>query len=185
MKDVDRQTLTQIRQAGHLLCEGSRRTADLYGFRAPHWDHLRMSNPSESVFATVGTKGALSRDAARLMVIKLATPAKTWRRLKGESQLHVVEASHSTTVSSSRRRQYRAPPDHGVTHFPAPHRQSCRYPPLPAAFARNRTSGNAITPSMPATNWHLQSRACFAVLPDGRLHRNFPADAPHTQHDVA
>ena len=40
---------------------------------------------------TVRTKGALSRDTARLMVFKLVTAAvKTWRRLKGENQLPKV-----------------------------------------------------------------------------------------------
>ena len=40
---------------------------------------------------TVRTKGALSRDTARLMVFKLVMAAsKTWRRLKGENQLPKV-----------------------------------------------------------------------------------------------
>ena len=65
-------------------------------FPAEHWDHLRTSNPIESVFATVRhrtvrTKGALSQDTARLMVFKLVlAAAKTWRRLKGENQLPKV-----------------------------------------------------------------------------------------------
>ena len=51
-----------------------------YDFTAEHWDHLRTSNPIESVFATVRhrtvrTKGALSQDTARLMVFKLVTAA--------------------------------------------------------------------------------------------------------------
>src|SRR4029079_9375935 len=59
-----------------------------YNFPAEHWDHLRTSNPIESVFATVRhrtvrTKGALSQDTARLMVFKLVmAAAKTWRKLK-------------------------------------------------------------------------------------------------------
>jgi putative transposase len=66
-----------------------------YDFPAEHWDHLRTSNPIESVFAvrhrTVRTKGALSQDTARLMVFKLVTAAvKTWHRLKGETQLPKV-----------------------------------------------------------------------------------------------
>jgi putative transposase len=67
-----------------------------YDFPAEHWDHLRTSNPIESVFATVRhrtvrTKGALSQETARLMVFKLVTAAaKTWRRLKGENQLPKV-----------------------------------------------------------------------------------------------
>ena len=69
-----------------------------YDFPAEHWDHLRTSNPIESVFATVRhrtvrTKGALSPTTARLMVFKLVWAAsKTWRRLKGENQLPKVVA---------------------------------------------------------------------------------------------
>jgi putative transposase len=69
-----------------------------YDFPAEHWDHLRTSNPIESVFATVRhrtvrTKGALSPTTARLMVFKLVVAAsKTWRRLKGENQLPKVVA---------------------------------------------------------------------------------------------
>ena len=63
---------------------------------ADHWDHLRTSNPIESVFATVRhrtvrTKGALSQKTAKLMVFKLVQAAgKTWRRLKGANQLPMV-----------------------------------------------------------------------------------------------
>jgi putative transposase len=69
-----------------------------FDFPAEHWDHLRTSNPIESVFATVRhrtvrTKGALSARTAKLMVFKLVgAAAKTWRRLKGESQLPKVIA---------------------------------------------------------------------------------------------
>src|SRR5262245_61334471 len=61
-----------------------------------NWDHLRTSNPIESVFATVRhrtvrTKGALSAKTAKLMVFKLVNAdAKTWRRLNGENQLPKV-----------------------------------------------------------------------------------------------
>ncbi len=69
-----------------------------YDFPAEHWDHLRTTNPIESVFATVRhrtvrTKGSLSPTTARLMVFKLViAAAKTWRRLNGESQLPKVVA---------------------------------------------------------------------------------------------
>ena len=69
-----------------------------FDFPAEHWDHLRTSNPIESVFATVRhrtvrTKGALSPATAKLMVFKLVMAAsKTWRRLKGENQLPKVVA---------------------------------------------------------------------------------------------
>ena len=64
-----------------------------YDFPAEHWDHLRTSNPTESVFATVRhrtvrTKGSLSPTTAKLMVFKLVIAASnTWRRLKGTNQL--------------------------------------------------------------------------------------------------
>ena len=67
-----------------------------FDFPAEHWDHLRSSNPIESVFATVRhrtvrTKGALSQETAKLMVFKLVmAAARTWRRLKGEDQLPKV-----------------------------------------------------------------------------------------------
>ena len=70
----------------------------LYEFPAEHWDHLRTTNPIESVFATVRhrtvrTKGSLSPTTARLMVFKLLCAAsKTWRRLKGTIQLPKVIA---------------------------------------------------------------------------------------------
>jgi putative transposase len=74
--------------------EKDRRTLlTFFDFPADHWDHLRTSNPIESVFATVRhrtirSKGALSQDTARLMVFKIVmAAAKTWRRLKGENQL--------------------------------------------------------------------------------------------------
>lgn len=62
-------------------------------FPAEHWDHLRTSNPIESVFATVRhrtvrTKGALSQKTAKLMVFTLVKAAsKKWRQLNGASQL--------------------------------------------------------------------------------------------------
>lgn len=67
-------------------------------YPAEHWDHLRTTNPIESVFATVRhrtvrTKGALSPITAKLMVFKLVmAAAKTWRRLKGENLLPKVVA---------------------------------------------------------------------------------------------
>jgi transposase-like protein len=69
-----------------------------YDFPAEHWDHLKTTNPIESVFATVRhrtvrTKGSLSSTAAKLMVFKLIIAAsKTWRRLKGTNQLPKVIA---------------------------------------------------------------------------------------------
>jgi transposase-like protein len=85
-----------------------------YDFPAEHWDHLRTTNPIESVFATVRhrtvrTKGALSPTTARLMVFKLVMAAgKSWRRLKGENQLPKVVAG----VTFRDGTEVIAPPDH-------------------------------------------------------------------------
>ena len=67
-----------------------------FDFPTEHWDHLRTSNPIESMFATVRhrtvqTEGALSAKTAKLMVFKLVSAAaKTRRRLRGENQLPKV-----------------------------------------------------------------------------------------------
>jgi len=85
-------------QAAECLTKDQDALLAFYDFPAEHWDHLRTSNPIESVFATVRhrtvrTKGALSPTTARLMVFKLVMAAsKTWRRLKGENQLLKVVA---------------------------------------------------------------------------------------------
>src|SRR5436190_9970269 len=69
-----------------------------FEFPAEHWDHLRTTNPIESVFATVRhrtvrTKGSLSPTTARLMVFKLVIAASTtWRRLKRTNHLPKVIA---------------------------------------------------------------------------------------------
>jgi transposase-like protein len=69
-----------------------------FDFPAEHWDHLRTTNPIESVFATVRhrtvrTKGSLSPTTAKLMVFKLVIAASTtWRRLKGTNHLSKVIA---------------------------------------------------------------------------------------------
>ena len=60
-----------------------------YDFPAEHWQHLRTTNPIESMFATVRlrhrrTKGSGTRVACLAMVFKLAeAAAKKWRRLSG------------------------------------------------------------------------------------------------------
>lgn len=85
-------------KAADCLTKDSEALLTFFDFPAEHWDHLRTSNPIESVFATVRhrtvrTKGSLSHKTARLMVFKLVmSAAKTWRRLKGENQLPMVIA---------------------------------------------------------------------------------------------
>ena len=79
-------------------CLTKDRTALLafYDFPAEHWQHIRTTNPIESVFATVRhrtvrTKGCLSHRTAIAMVFKLVMAvSKTWRRLTGNNQLPKV-----------------------------------------------------------------------------------------------
>jgi putative transposase len=79
-----------------VACLTKDREALLAFFDFPaEWDHLRTSNPIESVFATVRhrtvrTKGALPAKTAKLMVLKLVNAAAKTRRLKGENQLPKV-----------------------------------------------------------------------------------------------
>lgn len=87
-----------------------------YDFPAEHWDHLRTSNPIESVFATVRhrtvrTKGALSQKTVKIMVFTLIrTASKTWRKLKGANQLpRLIEGVKFVDgVASSDERENRA-----------------------------------------------------------------------------
>jgi transposase-like protein len=83
-------------KAVQCLVKDRDRLLAFFDFPAEHWDHIRSTNPIESVFATVRhrtvrTKGALSKTTAKLMVFKLImTAAKTWRRLKGDKLLPKV-----------------------------------------------------------------------------------------------
>ena len=60
-----------------------------YDFPAPHWGHIRTTNPIESTFATVRlrtskTRNCVSRNTILAMVFKLmCTAQKRWKRLKG------------------------------------------------------------------------------------------------------
>ena len=60
-----------------------------YDFPAEHWQHLRTTNPIESMFATVRlrhrrTKGSGTRVACLAMVFKLSQAAeRKWRKLSG------------------------------------------------------------------------------------------------------
>ena len=83
-------------KAVQCLVKDRDRLLAFFDFPAEHWDHVRSTNPIESVFATVRhrtvrTKGALSQKTAKLMVFKLVmAAAKTWRRLKGDNLLPKV-----------------------------------------------------------------------------------------------
>ena len=69
-----------------------------YAFPAAHWLSLRTTNPIESTFGTIRhrtarTKGCLTRDGMRHMMLKLGQCAeKTWRRLRGFKELPKVIA---------------------------------------------------------------------------------------------
>jgi len=91
----------QAKYAPAVTCLTKDRDALLafFDFPAEHWQHLRTTNPIESVFATVRhrtvrTKGALSHATALVMVFKLVIAAsQTWRRLKGRNHLpKIIEA---------------------------------------------------------------------------------------------
>src|SRR4051794_2798932 len=98
-----------IKYARAVECLSKDREALLafYDLPAEHWNHLRTTNPIESVFATVRhrtvrTKGALSPPTAKLMVFKLVmAAAKSWRRLKGENH---TPSTLRTAVSPPRGR---------------------------------------------------------------------------------
>jgi transposase-like protein len=83
-------------KAVQCLVKDQDRLLAFFDFPAEQWDHIRTTNPIESVFATVRhrtvrTKGALSQATAKLMVFKLImTAAKTWRKLKGDKLLPKV-----------------------------------------------------------------------------------------------
>jgi putative transposase len=85
-------------KAVECLTKDSEALLAFYDFPAEHWDHLRTTNPIESVFATVRhrtvrTKGSLSPTTAKMMVFKLVIAASnTWRRLKGTNQLPKIVA---------------------------------------------------------------------------------------------
>ena len=64
-----------------------------FSFPAEHWQHIRTTNPIESMFATVKlrsktTKGAGSPRQAEVMAFKLMKEAeKKWRKIRGYREL--------------------------------------------------------------------------------------------------
>jgi transposase-like protein len=77
--------------SGAMKCLGKDKDSMLafYDFPAVHWQHIRTSNPIESIFATVRlrttrTKNCGSRKTTLAMAWKLMTTAQNnWRRLRG------------------------------------------------------------------------------------------------------
>ncbi len=85
---------------GAMECLGKDKKSMLtfYDFPAKHWQHIRTTNPIESVFATVRlrtakTKNCGSRKTTLAMAWKLMTTAQNkWQRLRGYKLLaDVVE----------------------------------------------------------------------------------------------
>ncbi|MGY3034044.1 hypothetical protein ACVIIV_003214 [Bradyrhizobium sp. USDA 4354] len=98
-----------------------------YDFPAEHWDHLRTSNPIESVFATVRrrtvrTKGFVVAEnrqadgvqARHRRIEDLAGGSKAQISCRRSSRV-----SDSTTASRSSKCRPTTPPDHLVTQNPA------------------------------------------------------------------
>jgi len=86
-----------------------------FDFPADHWDHLRTTNPIESVFATVRhrtvrMKGALSQDTARLMVFNggenLAKTARSKPVAKSHPGCQIPRWNRSRARSQIRRLIY-------------------------------------------------------------------------------
>jgi len=83
----------QYPKAAECLVKDREELLAFYDFPAPHWIHLRTTNPIESVFSTVKhrqkkTRGNGSRAACLAMVFKLTESAsKKWRTLNGSSLL--------------------------------------------------------------------------------------------------
>ena len=75
------------------LSEGEAETLTFYDFPALHWQHLRTTNPIESIFATVRlrtnkTRGCVARGGMLAMVFKLTKVAEQkWYKLKGAELL--------------------------------------------------------------------------------------------------
>jgi transposase-like protein len=80
-------------KASECLSKDREALLTFYDFPAPHWQHIRTTNPIESTFATVRlrtskTRGCVSRGGMLAMVFKLTKVAEQkWKKLKGHEQL--------------------------------------------------------------------------------------------------
>ena len=123
---------TKYARAVECLIKDREALLAFYDMPAEHWDHLRTSNPIESVFATVRhrtvrTKGSLSSTTARLMVFKLTLAAsKTWRRLKGKPVAEGDPRCHFLRWRRGHRTPANAPPE--TTRHPISHIAPCKVP---------------------------------------------------------
>ena len=103
-----------VPKAVECLTKDSDALLTFFDFPAEHWDHLRTTNPIESVFATVRhrtvrTKGALSHRTACLMVFKLVMAARSLRY-----------ALWWSTPSPTRRDRWASSSEPSVSRAPAP-----------------------------------------------------------------
>lgn len=80
-------------KASECLSKDREALLTFYDFPAPHWQHIRTTNPIESTFATVRlrtskTRGCVSRGGMLAMVFKLTKVAEQkWKKLKGHELL--------------------------------------------------------------------------------------------------
>jgi transposase-like protein len=89
-----------------------------FDFPAPHWHHIRTTNPIESTFATVRlgtakTRGCVSRASILSMVFKLAKSAEgRWLRLRGTEQIaklmHGVQFKNGVETPQENRQEIAA-----------------------------------------------------------------------------
>lgn len=83
-------------KASECLAKDRELLLTFYDFPAPHWKHIRTTNPIESTFSTVKlrtakTRGCVSRTGMLAMVFKLTkTAEQKWRTLKGYKLLAQV-----------------------------------------------------------------------------------------------
>ncbi len=83
-------------KATECLAKDREELLTFYDFPAPHWEHIRTTNPIESTFSTVRlrtakTRGCVSRAGMLAMVFKLTkTAEQKWRTLKGYTLLAQV-----------------------------------------------------------------------------------------------
>jgi len=88
-----RELLPKQAKAVNSLEDGWEELMTFFDFPAEHWEHLRTTNPVESLFSTVKhrlrtTKGAGSRNAALAMAFKLTQAAEeNWRRVNAPERV--------------------------------------------------------------------------------------------------
>jgi transposase-like protein len=83
-------------QAVQCLTKDKEQLVAFYDFPATHWQHIRTTNPIESIFASVRlrtgkTRGMLSRNTLLALVFKIIQCSqKKWRKIRGFQRLAQV-----------------------------------------------------------------------------------------------